>query len=56
MITLAQDLRLRVVAEGVETNEQLQALNDLGCDEWQGFLRSRPVPADEFVRQLRMTA
>lgn len=56
MITLAHDLRLRVVAEGVETNEQLQALNDLGCDEWQGFLRSRPVPADEFVRQLRMTA
>ena len=56
MISLAHDLRLRVVAEGVETEEQLNALNVLGCDEWQGFLRSRPLRADAFLDELRKEA
>ena len=54
MITLGHDLRLRVVAEGVETNEQLEILRELGCDEWQGYLRSKPLPEVEFDRMLRM--
>jgi diguanylate cyclase (GGDEF)-like protein len=45
IIRLAQTLRLRVVAEGVETEEQLRFLNALQCDEWQGFLFSGPVPS-----------
>ena len=43
IISLAHLLRLRVVAEGVETEEQLSTLKTLGCDEMQGFLHSRPV-------------
>ena len=52
-ISLAHNLRLRVVAEGVETADQLEFLRGLGCDEYQGFHKSRPVTADEFARTLR---
>ena len=52
IIDLARNLGLSVVAEGVETNEQLSLLNRLGCDEWQGFLFSRPVPLPEFLETL----
>lgn len=52
IITLGHTLRLRVVAEGVETQEQLDLLNRLKCDEWQGYLCSRPLPADEFSKLL----
>jgi EAL domain-containing protein (putative c-di-GMP-specific phosphodiesterase class I) len=38
---------MQVVAEGVETEEQLQVLQALGCNEVQGYLISRPVPAGE---------
>ena len=51
-ITLAHSLKLKVVAEGVETEEQAQALRDLECDQAQGFLYSKPVPADELARML----
>ncbi|WP_019143472.1 putative bifunctional diguanylate cyclase/phosphodiesterase [Aeromicrobium massiliense] len=46
-IELARRLQLRVVAEGVEDAETLDALRALGCDVSQGYLHARPVPADE---------
>jgi diguanylate cyclase (GGDEF)-like protein len=50
-IALAHNLGMRVVAEGVETSEQLVYLRTSGCDEVQGYFFSRPVP-DDVVRQL----
>jgi diguanylate cyclase (GGDEF)-like protein len=48
IINLARALKLKVVAEGVETQEQSNLLRLLSCDEMQGFLFSRPVPAADF--------
>lgn len=45
IVTLAHNLRLQVVAEGVETEEQLRFLHLLRCDEVQGYLFSKPLPA-----------
>jgi diguanylate cyclase (GGDEF)-like protein len=52
LIAMAHSLRLRVVAEGVETPEQAELLRESGCDELQGFLFSPAVAAGEFVRFL----
>jgi diguanylate cyclase (GGDEF)-like protein len=52
IITLAHNLRLRVIAEGVETEEQRRFLHLLRCDEWQGYLLSQPVPARAFAEYL----
>jgi diguanylate cyclase (GGDEF)-like protein/PAS domain S-box-containing protein len=52
IINLARALRIRVVAEGVETEEQAARLHALGCDEAQGFLFSRPVPAADIAKLL----
>jgi sensor c-di-GMP phosphodiesterase-like protein len=52
IVTMAESLKLEVVAEGVETEEQLRFLRNHGCGLAQGFLFSKPVPADEFVRFL----
>jgi EAL domain-containing protein (putative c-di-GMP-specific phosphodiesterase class I) len=49
---MGKSLNLRVVAEGVETREQLSFLRDRGCPEGQGYYFSRPVPAAEFTRLL----
>jgi diguanylate cyclase (GGDEF)-like protein/PAS domain S-box-containing protein len=49
IVRLARAFSLPVVAEGVETAAQLEALRGLGCEEAQGFLFSRPVPADELA-------
>ncbi len=48
IIALGKGLRLEVVAEGVETREQLNWLRENGCDLFQGYLFSRPVPEDAF--------
>ena len=48
IINLARSMHLKVVAEGVETEDQLNLLRMLGCDEMQGFLFSKPVPCDVF--------
>ena len=48
IISLAHALKLKVVAEGVETSEQLGLLRSLHCDEFQGFLFGKPVPAETF--------
>ena len=48
IIHLAHSLRLKVVAEGVETQEQTRLLRLLKCDEMQGFLFSKPVPGEDF--------
>jgi len=47
--TMAHSLNLKVVAEGVETKEQLATLKNLGCDIAQGYLISRPIPAGKVV-------
>lgn len=52
LIRLAHDLRLEVIAEGVETKEQLDFLLELECDYIQGFLFSRPMLLEEFERLL----
>ncbi len=52
IVTLAQSLELTVVAEGVETSTQLEALRGLGCDFVQGYLLGRPLPADQIANPL----
>ncbi|MEK8034119.1 bifunctional diguanylate cyclase/phosphodiesterase [Ideonella sp. DXS29W] len=50
---LARALQLKVVAEGVETAPQAEAARDVGCDEFQGYFFSRPLPAADAVAWLR---
>ncbi len=53
---MGHSLGLHVLAEGVETVQQLQFLRERGCDSYQGYLRSRPVPAADFAALLREQA
>ena len=52
MISLAHNLDLQVVAEGVENWEQLQLLRESGCDQVQGYLISKAMPLAELARFL----
>jgi diguanylate cyclase (GGDEF)-like protein len=51
IVGMAHSLDLRVTAEGVENLAQLSVLKRLGCDEYQGFLFNKPLPADEIARR-----
>lgn len=53
VIALAHSLKLRVIAEGVENDAQLAFLRDNGCDVIQGYIVSRPLPADAFAQLVR---
>jgi diguanylate cyclase (GGDEF)-like protein len=48
LIVMSKQLKIKSLAEGVETQEQLDFLKESGCDEIQGYIFSRPLPADEF--------
>lgn len=52
IIAMARTLRIRVIAEGVENEAQLRLLREWQCDAYQGFLFSRPLPADAITRML----
>jgi EAL domain-containing protein (putative c-di-GMP-specific phosphodiesterase class I) len=56
VISLGHKLNLRVIAEGVETEQQYRFLRDNDCDEMQGYLFSRPLPPDEVAAMLRAQA
>ncbi len=53
IVTMGQQLRQEIVAEGVETSAQMTFLRDLGCDQLQGYLFSPPVPAAGFESMVR---
>ena len=53
IVSIAHDLKLRVVAEGIETVEQKEILRSFACDQGQGYLFGRPVPASGFANLLK---
>ncbi len=53
IIAMARNLGLKVLAEGVETKEQLQFLKEQGCDEVQGYYFSKPLSAEEIQPLLK---
>jgi EAL domain-containing protein (putative c-di-GMP-specific phosphodiesterase class I) len=56
IVQLAHSLNLGVVAEGVETPEQLSYLASLHCDEYQGYLFSKPLPSEELATLIHTKA
>jgi EAL domain-containing protein (putative c-di-GMP-specific phosphodiesterase class I) len=56
IITMARGLGIRVIAEGVETQDQLDLLRKHRCDEYQGFLFCEPLVAEEIERRYLETA
>ncbi|MEI7795207.1 MAG: EAL domain-containing protein [Methylococcaceae bacterium] len=53
IIAMGHTLGFKVLAEGVETPEQLAFLEEKGCDIYQGYIKSRPLPADDFLKLLQ---
>ena len=51
IVAMTHSLKLNVIAEGVETEEQYRVLRDLDCDEYQGFFFSKPLPPADFEAQ-----
>ena len=56
IIAMGQSLNLATLAEGVETEEQVEILREYGCDYIQGFFFSKPLPANEMTDFLQKTA
>ncbi|WP_016853871.1 EAL domain-containing protein [Halomonas smyrnensis] len=56
IISMAQHMGLKVVAEGVETEDQLQCLADYGCEIFQGFLLAKPMPIEQLEQLLARTS
>jgi diguanylate cyclase (GGDEF)-like protein/PAS domain S-box-containing protein len=54
VVALGHSLKLRVIAEGVETDDQLQRLRAMGCDEMQGYYLSKPLPVEAATNFLRL--
>jgi EAL domain-containing protein (putative c-di-GMP-specific phosphodiesterase class I) len=55
-IAMAHSLKLKVIAEGVENKAQLEFLKSLGCDIAQGYLISKPLPAQDYIRLIENSA
>ena len=55
IIALSHSMQMEVVAEGVETTAQKAALGEMGCDQWQGYLYAKPLPAPEFEQRMLAT-
>jgi EAL domain-containing protein (putative c-di-GMP-specific phosphodiesterase class I)/GGDEF domain-containing protein len=53
IVAMARQLKLRAVAEGIETPGELQVMREIGCEAGQGYLFQRPIPAEEFHQFLR---
>jgi len=53
IISMAKSLNLQILAEGVETKEQLALLKEKGCEVYQGFYFSKPVQLDDFEKLMR---
>ncbi|MCP4934706.1 MAG: EAL domain-containing protein, partial [bacterium] len=53
LISMAHSLGLKVIAEGVEEQQQLDQLDEFYCDEIQGFLLSKPISSDDFMEFLQ---
>jgi sensor c-di-GMP phosphodiesterase-like protein len=52
VVAMAKELGLECIAEGVETEQQLEIMRENGCDFAQGFLYDRPIPYEEFIKRL----
>ena len=55
IITLAGKLGMKVITEGVETKKQLYMLAEMGCDMYQGYYFSKPIPVDEFEKKYNLS-
>lgn len=53
VVSMANKLELGLLAEGVETKEQVELLQNIGCDQVQGYYYAKPMPAEEFYELLK---